>query len=88
MLRFAVFVVLFATVCAVPKIDKWKPTAFDMIFVNSYIARNLNVELFEEMEKEEVQDGQQIKYTFGKRVDGMCDNILRNIFLSVSYTVC
>lgn len=74
MLRFAVSLILFLAVSAVPiKIDFSKSAHVDVFIVSSieeYLAQNPDVEILERMKKEEIQDRQQLQYTIGERGNG------------------
>lgn len=76
MLRFELFAVLFAAVCAVPIDDESKSSDVDVLFGGSfeeYLAQNPEMKLLRELDEVEIQcEGSNVTSTFtwGKRVAG------------------
>lgn len=73
MLRFAVSVIVIAAIRAIPITDFSKSAQVVVIIVDSideYLAQNPEVEILERLEKEEIEDRQQLQYTIGERGNG------------------
>lgn len=73
MLRFAVLAILFAAICAAPTTEEPSSSELDVVAVESiddYLALNPELELVDQLEKEEISNRQQFRYTLGKRVAG------------------
>lgn len=71
MLRFIVLSILFAVICAVPIDTKTEYVNVTVVHsIDEYLTQNPNIVLFEQLEKEENQDRELLKYTLGQRVDG------------------